>query len=157
MDRPLRLAWWGTLAGLAALVFGLAVFFFYALSEVLANPGVSLVEGYWIGRLPWTGIAEGLTVMGATGAVVLGTLTVWIAGSRWRYLVLAPLAVAAFYLFVAMLPGRVAVPCTGCQGRIDPFAYAYSQPENAVIFLIVPALISMAFAFAAREGRAPQT
>jgi hypothetical protein len=76
--QALRVAWWGTVAGIGALVIGLAVFFVYALSEVLANPGLSLVDGYWIGRLPWTGIGEGFTVIGATVAVVLGTVTVWI-------------------------------------------------------------------------------
>ena len=92
MERALRSAWWGTIAGVGALVIGLAVFLVYALSEVLAHPGLSLEDGYWIGRLPWTGIGEGFTVIGATVAVVLGTLTVWLGGNRWRRaLVLVPL------------------------------------------------------------------
>src|SRR5664280_1116969 len=102
VKQALRSAWWGTIAGVGALVIGLAVFLVYALSEVLAHPGLSLEDGYWIGRLPWTGIGEGLTVIGVTVAVVLGTLTVWLGGTRWRRaLVLVPLASAVFFWFVA--------------------------------------------------------
>ncbi len=158
VKQALRFARWGTIAGLGALVTGLAVFFVYALTEVHAHPGLSLVDGYWIGRLPWTGIAEGLTVMGATVAVLLGTVTVWLGGSRWtRALVLVPFAVAGFFWFAAMLPPPGGAVCTDCAAQVaDPFAFAYSLPVLTVILLLLPAVTIAVLAFTSRSGRARQ-
>ena len=155
-ERALRSAWWGTIAGVGALVIGLAVFLVYALSEVRAHPGLSLEDGYWIGRLPWTGIGEGFTVIGASIAVVLGTLTVWLRGTRWRRaLVLVPLAVAVFFWFAAMLPEPNRAPCTNCAEPVaDPFAYAYSLPASTLILLLLPTLFIAVLAFTSRPGRA---
>ena len=156
MKLSLRLARWGTIAGLAALVLGLAVLFVYALTEVLAHPGLSLVDGYWIGRLPWTGIGEGFTVIGATVAVVLGTVSVWLGGNRWtRALVLVPLAVAGLFWFSAMLPPPGGAPCTDCTAQVaDPFAFAYSLPLLTVIMLLLPAVTIAVLAFTSRPGHA---
>ncbi len=156
VDRPLRLAWWGTVAGLGAFLIGLAAFFFNALAEVLAHPGLSLVDGYWICRLPWTGVGEGFTVMGATGAVVLGTVTVWVRGRFWvRDVVFLLLLPAALFWAMAMLGTPYGAPCFGgnCPLAVpDPFSYAYSVPENTVVFLFLPALVIVALAFAVRVG-----
>jgi hypothetical protein len=159
VKRGLWFVWWGTIAGLGALGIGLAVFFVYALTEVLAHPGVSLVDGYWIGRLPWTGIGEGFTVIGATVAVVLGTVTVWLGGNRWtRALVLVPLAVAGFFWFAAMLPPPGGAPCTDCTAQaVDPFAFAYSLPVLTMLMLLLPAVAIAALAFTSRPGRARHT
>ena len=159
MKQVLRLVWWGTIVGVGALVIGLAVFFVYALSEVLAHPGLSLVDGYWIGRLPWTGIGEGFTVIGATVAIVLGTATVWLGGNRWgRVVVLVPLAVAGFFWFAAMLPFPGGAPCTDCAEPIpDPFAYAYSLPLSTILLLLLPTLVVAVLAFMSRPARGPLT
>jgi hypothetical protein len=154
--QTLRSAWWGTNAGVGALVVGLAVFFVYALSEVLAHPGLSLEDGYWIGRLPWTGIGEGLTVVGATIAVVMGTVTIWLGGNRWRRaLVLVPFAVAAFFWIAAMLPEPNGAPCINCAAPVaDPFAYAYSLPASTLFLLLLPTVVIALLAFTARPARA---
>src|SRR5664279_1904924 len=156
VKQALRSAWWGTIAGVGALVIGLAVFFVYALSEVLAHPGLSLEDGYWIGRLPWTGIGEGLTVIGATVAVVLGTLTVWLGETRWRRaLVLVPLASAVVFWFAAMLPFPNRAPSNNCTEPVaDPFAYAYSLPASTLVLLLLPTLFIAVLAFTSRPGRA---
>jgi hypothetical protein len=156
VKQALRLIRWGTMAGLGALVIGLAVFFVYALTEVLAHPGLSLVDGYWIGRLPWTGIGEGLTVIGATVAVAFGTVTVWLGGNRWtRALVLVPLAVAGSFWFAATLPPPGGAPCTDCTAQVaDPFAFAYSLPVLTVIMLLLPAVTIAVLAFTSRPGHA---
>ena len=40
-----------------------------AIVEVATGePGMSLVDGYWIGRLPWTPIGVGMALFGATAA-----------------------------------------------------------------------------------------
>jgi len=50
--------------GLSAAAAGLVVLFAQALSEVLADPGLSLADGYWIGRLPWTAVGVDLAIIG---------------------------------------------------------------------------------------------
>ena len=41
-----------TLVGLLAAAAGLIVLFVQALSEVRSDPSLTLIDGYWIGRLP---------------------------------------------------------------------------------------------------------
>jgi hypothetical protein len=141
--------------GLSAAAVGLVVLFGYALSEVLADPSLSLVDSYWIGRLPWTAVGVDLAVIGATVAVVFGTMTAWLAGGRIRRVVSAlVLAVAAFWWFLAMLPPPQGVPCPSCPPPgPDPLTMAYSQPEAAVMFLLLPAAIAAAVALSARRTR----
>lgn len=157
MERSRKLAWWATAAGLMAAGGGLVVLFAYALSEVLADPSLSLIDGYWIGRLPWTAIGIDLVVIGSTMAVVFGTLAAWISGGGLRRLVsLLALAVAAFWWFVATLPLAGGAPCPSCppQGP-DPLTYAYSLPDLTLLFLVLPAAIAGAAALSERRpGRA---
>jgi hypothetical protein len=128
-----------------------------AFSEVLANPGSSLVDGYWIGRLPWTAIGIDLVVMGSTAAVVFGTLTAWIAGGGLRRLVsLLVLAVAVFWWFIATLPFAGGAYCPSCPPPgPDPLTYAYSLPDSTLLLLVLPAAIAAAAAISERRlGRA---
>ena len=54
MRRALGPAIRVTVGGLSVAAIGLVVLFAQAVSEVLAGPELSLVDGYWIGRPPWT-------------------------------------------------------------------------------------------------------
>ena len=153
--RVLRSAWWATAVGLLVSAAGLVVLFAQAQSEVLADPGLSLVDGYWIGRLPWTAVGVDLTIIGATIAVVFGTLTAWLAGGLIRRVVTAlALAVAAFWWFLAMLPPPQGGFCASCPAPgPEPITMAYSQPQNAAIFLRHPAAIAGAVALSAPRSR----
>jgi hypothetical protein len=148
MLRILRTStWWATVIGVGFAILGIAVLLAYAASEVLADPSLSLEDGYWIGRLPWTPIGVGLTIVGATIVVVAGATTVMVAGGRARRAVtLACLAVATFWwLTVSILPvaasgawcGRPTCP----QPTYDPITMAYSSPQLAVMWLLLPALV----------------
>jgi hypothetical protein len=140
-----------TLAGLVATGAGLVVLFGYSLSEVIANPGLSLVDGYWIGRLPLTAIGVNLAVFGATVAVGFGTVA---ALSKRRWVVLLPLAVAGLWWGFAMIPRPVARGSDPCPPyEIDPIAIAYSSPEQTVLWLLLPAAIIAAIAL--RGSRRP--
>lgn len=151
--RVLRSARWATAVGLLASGAGLVGLLVQAQSEVMADPGLSLVDGYWIGRLPWTAVGVDLTIIGATIAVVFGSVTAWLAGGPIRRVVTAlALAVAAFWWFLAMLATPQGAFCASCPAPgPDPITMAYSQPQFAAIFLLLPAAIAAAAALSARR------
>ena len=144
LQRAHRLAWWATLLGVASSVAGIVVLLAYALSEVLADPTISLEDAYWIGRLPWTSIGVALTVIGATIAVFFGTSAAVLAGGILRRAAaVLSLAVAAFWWFLMMLPPPIAVPCPSCPPRgPEPLTMAYSAPQYAVMWLLLPAAVA---------------
>lgn len=131
--------------GLSAVVLaaGLVMALAYSAAEAVANPGYSLVDGYWIGALPWMGIVEALVVVGAAATIVAGTAAVAIVGG-WarRALALALAAVAAlWWLWAWMGAGMSGALCTDCPPRaFDPWAYAYSSPLLTLQMLILPAV-----------------
>jgi hypothetical protein len=142
---PLRLA---TVLALGSLAAGFAVLAGYCVLEAAAS-GMSLVDAYWQGRLPWMGIAEGLIVGGATATLLVGGLTTLIRGGWWRRAAVLPLvAVASLWWFMAVIDAGVSfAPCFDCPPRaIDPWAYAYSLPETAFAVLILPSLAMAALA-----------
>jgi hypothetical protein len=128
-----------TVAGLVAAGVGLAVLLGYALSEMLANPGLSLVGGYWMGRLPWTAIGVDLVVIGATITAGSGTVTAML---KRRLVVLLPLTAAVSWWLLALIPLPVARGCDPCPpGVIDPMTVAYSSPEQTLLLLLFPAAL----------------
>ncbi len=157
MERVLRSAWWVTVVGLLAVAAGLVMVFAQALSEVLADPGLSLADGYWIGRLPLMAVGVDLTVIGATVVAVFGTVTAWLAGGPIRRIVSTiALAVVAFWWFAAMLlfpyDRGTCVPACPPHGP-DPIAVAYSAPAVAAQFLLLPAVIVGCVAIGVRRNR----
>lgn len=148
------------MASLGVLAFGLLFLGAYCVAEALANPGFSLIDAYWRGRLPWMGIAEALIVGGASACAVTGGATVLWLGGWWRRVLAAPalLAVAFWWLLgIAGLPGRGPCLPSPCPPQpIDPWAVAYSAPEQAFLFLILPSVFLGALAVASRQqSRAP--
>jgi hypothetical protein len=139
-----------TMACAFLLAFGLLELFAYVLAEAaFGEGGGSMVDGYWRGRLPWMGIAEALIVVGATASAVAGLLAAEVGGG-WlrRILVLPPLAVMGLWWFLAMAIRR-AVPCPECPPPVpDPWAYAYSAPDQTALFLLLPAAVVVFLALA---------
>ena len=147
------------LTGLCAAVLaaGLVMALAYSAAEAVANLGYSLVDGYWIGALPWMGIIEALVVVGATATIVAGTAAVAIRGG-WarRALALALAAIAGlWWLWAWMGAGISGALCTDCPARaFDPWAYAYSSPLLTLQMLILPAV---AIALLALGNRAAES
>jgi hypothetical protein len=170
MGRGLKVGLGLTIIGVGTIAGGIAVLFGYALSEVIANPGISLVQGYWVGRLPWTAIGVDLVVIGSTVAVLFGTASSWLAGDAARRLVsLPPVVVAvAWWLYAAIQSSIEGAPCMIPQlgtpiagGTVscgpppfDPFAVAYSVPAESILLLVLPAWISAVIALSARRAGA---
>jgi hypothetical protein len=140
---------------------GFIVLGIYCVAEALANAGSSLVDSYWRGRLPWMGIAEALIVSGATACAVVGAGTVWWLGGWLRRIVaVPPLLVVGFWWFIATLPLSGGGPClpSPCPPPpVDPWAYAYSLPGTALLFLILPALLLATLASTASHCAAKPT
>jgi hypothetical protein len=155
MDRVLRPARLATVVGLSAVTAGLVVLLVQALSEVLTDPALSIVDGYWIGRLPWTAVGVDLVVIGATLAVVSGTVTAWLAGGAIRRAVSAVAsAVAACWWLLAMLPPPQGAFCASCPPPSpDPITMAYSLPGAVALFLLLPAVIAGAVGLGAPRTR----
>jgi hypothetical protein len=146
MRSPLRLS---TIASLAVLVAGFAALAIYCVAEA-AGSGLSLVDAYWRGRLPWMGIIEAMVVGGATATIVTGALTTLVLGGWWRRAALVPpvLVAALWWVAATLAVGVNYAPCFDCPAPPwDPWAYAYSVPETALVFLVIPALASAALAY----------
>ena len=153
--RGLRL---GTMIGLGAVGLGFLVLFTNAFAEVLADPTLSLEDGYWIGRLPWTGVGVGLVVGGSNVALVTGAIVAFVAGGAMRRTsaVLLTLVGAWWWVLVFLAPGLSGGTCSGCPAPgPDPITTAYSLPGMALAFLVVPAVLAAVLGLAAgRRERA---
>lgn len=156
-----RLRWWLPAASLGVLGIGFLVLGAYSIAEALANPGYSLVDAYWRGRLPWMGIAEALIVSGATACAVIGAASVFWVGGAWRRFVVVPplLVIALWWLLAVAMTSMRAAPCevgTPCPTPApDPWAFAYSIPETAALFLILPGVFNVLVALTARAHAGP--
>ena len=141
---------WLTLSGISALLFGIAALLATATAEVLGTPGSSLVDGYWRGRLPWIEFGVVPIVIGSSVAAVLGLLSAWATGGWLRRIIVVPaFLLIAFWWLLAMQPPLMGAPCVPqpCPlSPADPWANAYSSPEQAAIFLIGPSIFIAALA-----------
>jgi hypothetical protein len=134
-----------TVVAVGVLVLGFVALLANSVAEVIGNPGSSIVDGYWRGRLPWIEFGVAPIVVGASAAAVLGLLGAWVTGGWIRRLVVVPpFLVVCFWWFLAMLPPMLGAPCNPqpCPPPPpDPWANAYSSPETAVVFLVIPSLV----------------
>ena len=133
------------LASLGFLALGVIGLVSYAVSEVLAHPGISLVDAFWIGRLPWTPIGVGLVVAGATAALIFSSPIVLLRGQvAVRALSLAGLGAGALWWLDALVLGgpvsECAPPCIGGRPPSDVITIAYSSPHLAIALLLIPAI-----------------
>ena len=144
-------------AAFAWLLAGFVVLGVYCVAEAASNPGLSVIDAYWRGRLPWMGIAETLIVSGATVCAVVGAGTVLLRGGWQRrvmvILALWPIALWWFFGIVGLPGGGVCFPAPCAPRPIDPWAVAYSAPETAVLFLILPAVFIATLALTMRTAR----
>ena len=137
---------------------GILVLLAQAAGEVLADPTLSLEDGYWIGRLPWTPIGVGLTVAGATGAVLTGIATTLLRGGIGRRVVsILAFAVAAFWWLLTIVQGWGVSGAwcgqpTCARPAFDPITAAYSAPWLTFLWLLLPALIVSAISLTIRPA-----
>ncbi|HJP70585.1 MAG TPA: hypothetical protein VJ975_02610 [Candidatus Limnocylindria bacterium] len=128
--------------GMACIGLGVAVLIIYAWVEYINNPGISLIDGYWIGRVPWTPAGVVLIMGGSVATQLAGTAIVLLLGDWMRRLLLVPVLIPPFAWWLTALG---VVPFPRFLGP-DPVTLAYSLPQAAAVSLILPALAVTALA-----------
>lgn len=143
---------WARVA-LALLVIGPSILLVYAWVEVLNNPGISLADGYWIGRNPYTAIGIVVSLAGGLAGLSAGSVAIAVEGGWWRRL-LVVLAVGAALLWWAT--GLGVLPFPRFHGP-DPVTFAYSLPVVAALLLLMPAALLATLCLTPRMVGAPRT
>lgn len=114
-----------------------------ALVEMLTHPGMTLVDAYWVGRLPWTPIGIGFALLGGTAAVVFGAITAWLLPARAARVISVPATLAiAFWWATSALQASSGACCGPVS--YDPFTAAYSSPQGMFLLVVLPALVMAA-------------
>jgi hypothetical protein len=127
---------WARLA-LGLMVVGPSILLVYAWVEVLNNAGYTLVDGYWIGRVPWTPLGLVISLVGATAGLLAGAVAIAIEGGWWRRFLLVP-SLGAATLWWLMALG--VVPYPRFHGP-DPVTFAYTLPTQTILLLLMPAAL----------------
>ena len=116
-------------AGMASIGLGVSVLVGYAWVEYLNNPGISLVDGYWIGRVPWTPTGVMLILAGSVVTQIAGAVIVLVLGDWMRRLLLVAVLVPPLAWWLTAL---AVLPFPRFSGP-DPVTLAYSLPQAAAV------------------------
>jgi hypothetical protein len=142
-------AWRLAIAGLLVVAAGLAAILVASVQGMQLQEGLSLVDGYWVGLLPWIEVGTWLVPIGAVVAFTGAVAAIWLGGRDWAVR-LATLPAIAVALFWVLLIAIETVPRNAVDGSISQASVAtavYSNPANTVAFLLLPT------AFVAALGR----
>ena len=143
---------WARLA-LALMVIGPSILLVYAWVEVLNNPGYTLVDGYWIGRIPWTPLGLTISLVGATLGLIAGAVAIALEGGWWRrFLIVPSLAAAALWWLMAL----GVIPYPRFHGP-DPVGFAYDLPTQAILLVLMPAVLLASLCLSPRLVPEPRT
>lgn len=135
------------------MVIGLSILLVYAWVEVLNNPGLTLVDGYWIGRIPWTPLGLVIALAGAAAGLLAGSLAIAIEGGWWRrVLIVLGWAAAALWWLTAL----GVIPFARFHGP-DPVTFAYSLPVTATLLVLMPAALLAVLCLTPRIEGTPRT
>jgi hypothetical protein len=137
---------------LALIVLGVSTLIVYAWVEVLNNPGYTLVDGYWIGRVPWTPAGVVMILAGSGGALLAAGIAIVVEGGWWRRILILPAWSAAF-LWWSVAMGLL--PFDPSYHAPDPVTLAYSLPTTAALLLLLPAVVLAVVAITPRREPAP--
>jgi hypothetical protein len=143
---------WARLA-LALMVVGPSILLVYSWVEVLNNPGYTLVDGYWIGRVPWTPLGLVIALAGGVAGLVAGSVAIAIEGGWWRRLLIVPAWGAAALWWLTALG---VIPFARFHGP-DPVTFAYSLPVTATLLVLMPAALLAALCLTPRMHGTPRT
>jgi hypothetical protein len=130
---------------------GIATLIINAWVEYLTRPGISIVDGYWIGRVPWTPLGILLVLIGSAGTILAGAAATAVAGG-WlrRVLLLAVFPLPVLWWSAAL--GYMPVP--RFHGP-DPVSLAFSAPQGVALALLLPAIAAAALALSPRMRPEP--
>jgi len=143
---------WASLA-LGLMVIGPSILLVYAWVEVLNHPGMTIVDGYWIGRLPWTPLGILITLAGAVLGLASGAIAIALEGGWWRRALIVPAVVASAAWW---LTGLGVLPYPRFHGP-DPVTFAYDLPVAATLLVLMPAALLATLCLTPRMEGAPGT
>jgi len=143
---------WARLA-LGLMVVGPSILLVYAWVEVLHHPGMTLVDGYWIGRQPWTALGVLVTLSGAVLGAAAGAVAIVIEGGWWRRLLIVPAYAASAAWWLTALG---VLPYPRFHGP-DPVTFAYDLPVAATLLMLMPAALLAILCLTPRLQGVPRT
>jgi hypothetical protein len=123
---------------LGLMIIGPSILLVYAWVEVLNNPGLTLSDGYWIGRTPWTPLGIAVALLGGMTGLLSGSVAIAIEGGWWRRALVPPACAAASLWWVTALGVLPLVP--RFRGP-DPVTFAYTLPVTATLLVLMPAAL----------------
>lgn len=138
-------AWRLAIAGLLLIAVGFAAVLVASFQGMQLQDGLSLIDGYWVGLLPWIEVGTWLIPIGGVLAMVGAGAAVWLRPSGWP-LRLATLPAIAVGVFWVLLVAIETAPRNAMDGSISQTSVAtavYSNPANTVVFLLLPAAFVM--------------
>jgi hypothetical protein len=148
------LAWRFAILGALVVVAGLAAIVAASIQGLALVPGGSILDGYWVGLLPWMDVGSWLVPLGGLAATVGGLTAIWLgrSGLLLRVATLPALVVVLFWILLAaigMAPHSAipdVPPSTSSLATV-----VYSSPANTVLFLLIPAALVVILAALARR------
>jgi hypothetical protein len=146
-ERLHQLTW----ATLAVAGLGLALLLTTAWIVFLTTPAGDLVAAFQAGEEPWTTIGLLLTLAGASGTVLLGTVGTLVRLDLVRAVLLIPPVVVAAGWWAAAVD---LVRYPDFAGP-DPVGFAFDFPIPAAVGLLLPAVAIAVLAMSADPERRP--
>jgi hypothetical protein len=111
------------------------------------------VDGYWVGREPWTSAGLIVSLGGGLAGLIAGSVAIVIEGGWWRRFLVVPSVVAALLWWGTALG---LLPYPDFRGP-DPVAFAYSLPVVAALLVLMPAALLATLCLTPRLASAPRT
>jgi hypothetical protein len=147
------MAWRVAIAGVFVVAAGFAAVLVASIQGMQLQEGTSLVDGYWVGLLPWIAVGTWLIPIGGVVASVGAVAAVWLGPGGWlpRLSTVPAVAILAFW---ALLMAIATTPRNAVDGSISQSSVAdavYSSPQDTVVFLLLPTAFVMTLAWFSRR------
>jgi hypothetical protein len=151
--RGATIAWRLALVGLLVVAAGFAAVLVASIQGMQLQEGTSLVDGYWVGLLPWIAIGTWLIPIGGVVACAGAVTAVWLGPGGWLP-GLSTVPAVAVVTFWGLLMAIATAPRNAVDGTISQSNVAdavYSSPGDTVVFLLLPTAFVLTLAWFSRR------
>ena len=155
MRDAAAVCWRLTLVGVVVVGLGVVAILAASLQGMALVPGGSIVDGYWVGLLPWIDVGSWLVPVGGVVATVVGIASIWLgrASVVARIVTIPPILVVLFWVLlvvIEMAPRNGPVPDSSTTSS-SLATVVYSSPANTIAFLLIPTALIVLLAAVARR------
>jgi hypothetical protein len=150
-------SWRATIGGVVLIAAGAVAILVASIQGMALQPDMGLIDGYWVGLLPWMGVGTWLVPIGSLLAVAGGCVLLFASRPPLlvRLVAIVPLAVALFWGFVTAAVDMAPHSRPGTTTTSSDLATAfYSNPASSLLFLTVPAFVVVGLAIVTRRRTA---